>query len=66
MMTLPVQMHVGGAEPMVQKLHTDPAFDELALAVPGIEPAAFPCHSCAGFQKRVNSLCWIGQLFEQI
>lgn len=33
-MTLPMHMHVGGAEPMVHQLHTDLGIDGLALATP--------------------------------
>ena len=53
-MTLPVHMHVGGAEPMVQKLRTDLVVDDLALAGPGIESAAFSYHSRVGFRKSVD------------
>lgn len=53
-MTLPVHMHVGGAEPMVQKFHTDLVVDDLALAGPGTESAASSYHSRVGFRKSVD------------
>lgn len=47
-MTLPVHMHVGGAEPMVQKLHIDLAWH---WRVPAQNPLHFLIILALAFEK---------------